>query len=163
MHNETGAWTAPDAPAPPPAPSAPAGAWPDSELWPAQAPAPPTPPTPPTPPVAGAMPVPPAPPSPPLGATEQPRPTGQMGQMGAQGAGPLARPLPPQDLPTGEPDEQVAPDTDSAEPTASAGTIGTDDAPLKSADQTRMEILQAVERKEITAGEALVLLRQLDG
>lgn len=163
MHNETGAWTAPDAPTPPPAPSAPAGAWPDSELWPAQAPAPPTPPTPPTPPVAGAMPVPPAPPSPPLGATEQPRPTGQMGQMGAQGAGPLARPLPPQDLPSGEPDEQVAPGTDSAEPTASADTIGTDDAPLKSAEQTRMEILQAVERKEITAGEALVLLRQLDG
>lgn len=134
--------------------------WPDSELWPSRPEAEtgggesprasaevamPTPPEPPIPPVAptvpDAPPTPPTPPTPPAppAPPEVAQPEGSVAAADAGDTG---------DAPSGEP---VA----DAPPAASV-------APVADRERTRLDILEALERGEINADEALRLLRRLE-
>ncbi len=121
--------------------------WPDSELWPEATVAPPAPPT------APAPPMPPAPLTPPATSAtthdpaveREPQRTDSYHAQITQNPGNAAT----HNAPTAA---NIAPIT--------APSSATTDAP--DAEQTRLAILEAVRRGEITTDEALLLLRQLD-
>jgi hypothetical protein len=151
--------------------------WPDSELWPETAPVPPTPPAPPVAPAfPAAPPPPPTPPGPPAPSGEAGAATGA---VDATASAPpvavteIAAPDTP-DLPDAPEAAADAPEVaaDAPEVTAEAAAAETTEAPGEPvaasaeerahADQTRLDILEALRRGEITTDEALLLLRQLD-
>jgi hypothetical protein len=151
-------------PATPPArtaaqrPQTPERSWPDSELWPPAEPV--TPPAPPAPPPPPAMPD-----GPEAGTADRPtRPDDHLaasaapdaagGEAGALPADePAAAPAPAAEASTGDEPQATAPEPGS-EPAAAA------EPPNR--QRTRLEILEAIERKEITPDEALLLLQELD-
>jgi Putative adhesin len=164
----------PSTPAAPPAgppartvaqrPPTPERSWPDSELWPPAEPTTsPPPPEPPTPPDAPAPPAMPAGPeagaAPAQTATQEDHPAAST-EPGAdesaanvtQGDEPTSTTAPAAETPASDgPSSAAEPD---GEPAAAA------EPPNR--ERTRLEILEAIERKEITPDEALLLLQELD-
>lgn len=142
------------------------GGWPDSELWPGlpdaergtespQASAAPTPPTPPTP-----VPPAPAPPEPPTPAPPTP-PTPPTPPVAPAFAG-EDRPV----VAAADDEQSVADGSDADAPiegeAATLDEAAPDPAQAANAERTRLDILEALERGEITADEALRLLRRLE-
>lgn len=176
------AGTASAAPAAPAAPATrPASdqrGWPDSEMWPhAETGAIPTPPMPPTAPMAPtppSLPTPPTPPTPP----SPPAPAGEARSATGEADTPLsASPVAEATARVGDTDTaamEADMATEAIETTVTADTP-TEDAPPPVADsviaapapvanpeRTRLDILEALERGEINADEALRLLRRLE-
>ena len=153
--------------------------WPDSELWPGlpeaergtsqppQASAAPVPPPPPAPPAAmSTAPVPPMPPTAPIPPTPPtpPTPSGEARPAAAEADAPAsARPV----AEMAEAGATTAKMTEAAmtaedTPTPVAAETASEPTQAPNAERTRLEILEALERGEITADEALRLLRRLE-
>lgn len=141
-------------------PAAPRPEWPDAELWPEDAAMPPSPP------------MPPAPPEPPI----VPPPARESSQTPPSAAAVAAPPSPadaplPDVIALGPPARDAAhtetapeeaPAARAAEHPASAPAPTPVDPATPGRDGTRLEILEALRRGEITTDEALLLLAQLD-
>ncbi|MFN8516161.1 MAG: DUF4097 family beta strand repeat-containing protein [Chloroflexia bacterium] len=167
--------SAPGTPAAPAArPAADQRGWPDSEMWPhAETGAIPTPPTPPTAPLAPLAPQPPALPTPPTPPTPPSPPT--LSGEARSAAGEADTPLSASPVAEAAAEaENTAAASSVIETTVTADTPTEDapppvaesviaaPAPVANPERTRLDILEALERGEINADEALRLLRRLE-